>query len=426
MKVFKFGGASVKNADAVKNVASIIKRYPDDKLVVVISAMGKTTNLLEQVVEAYYNKSSAINEHIDRLESQHLEIINGLFADKKNVVFSEFHKLIGDLKEYVKKEPDKNYDLEYDQIICKGELLSSMILSNYLNSTGIKNQWFDARTLIFTDNNYRDAGVNWQKTSDSINSEFNAYFRNASDKIAITQGFIGSTSDGKSVSLGREGSDYTAAIIAHSLNAEDVTIWKDVPGLLNADPKYFDDTKKIECISYKETIELSYYGATIIHPKTIKPLENKNIPLKVKSFFAPDEKGSVICNETKYDSLLPLFIFKVNQILISISPKDFSFIVEENLSSIFSCFARYGVNIHLMQNSAINFSVCCDNNKLKITQLINALREKYRVKYNDNLELITIRHYDQQTIDRVLISKQILLEQKSRSTIKILVKPKDS
>ena len=422
MKVFKFGGASVKNAEAVKNVAEILKLFPNDKIIVVVSAMGKTTNALEKLVDAFFNKKDT-SEEINIIKNYHLEIINDLFENKSNQVFNEFSNIISLLENYVRKEPTSNFDFEYDQLVSFGEIISTKIVSAYLNEIGLCCQWLDARSLIKTDDNYRDAKVDWKKTEESINSNVSKInTENNSCKIALTQGFIGSTNDEKTVTLGREGSDYSAAIIAYSLNAAEVVIWKDVAGVLNADPKWFDETIKLEQLSYHDAIELAYYGATVIHPKTIKPLQNKNIPLWVKSFIKPNEIGTVIKDDETALSV-PSFIFKINQILITISPKDFSFIVEENYRDIFQMFMEAKVKINVMQNSAINFSLSVDDDERRLPKLINQLKEKFKVRYNSGLELITIRHYDQSTIDRVSVNKKILLEQKSRSTVQLVVKP---
>lgn len=417
MKVFKFGGASVKDADAVKNVANVLKRFPEDNICMVVSAMGKTTNALEQLLNAYVAKED-VQEKLDTLKKFHYDIMDQLFADRSNKVYDEVNNLFVELEWAIEEEPNENYDYDYDQIVSLGELLSTKIVSYYLNSIGLENQWIDARDIIRTDNTYRDAKVDWKLSNELASSKIDK-----SQKLIITQGFIGVTSENFTTTLGREGSDYSAALLAYFTDAESVTIWKDVPGMLNADPKWFDDTKQLNHISYKEAIELSYYGATVIHPKTIKPLQNKNIPLYVKSFLHPELQGTEINNETTSDSLIPSFIFKVDQILISISPKDFSFIVEENLSDIFSLFAKYQVKINLMQNSAINFSVCADNYSRRVEPLINELKEKYKVLYNDGLELVTIRHYDDDTLKRVLENKGVLLEQKTRNTARYVMKP---
>jgi aspartate kinase len=316
----------------------------------------------------------------------------------------------------IEGSPEHPYDQVYDQIVCMGEIISTKIVAAYLNATALPVQWLDVRDIIKTDNTYREGKVDWEQTTALAMRQING-----SSRIVLTQGFLGGTSENYTTTLGREGSDYTAAILAFCLNAESVTIWKDVPGVLNADPKWFDETQLIPQLSYQDAIELAYYGATVIHPKTIKPLQNKNIPLYVRSFVHPQEKGTEISN-TQTPLPVPCFIFKVDQLLISLSPKDFSFIVEENFSDIFRLFSRHGVKINTMQNSAISFSVCVDNDPRRVPALIGELQQHYRVLYNDRVELITIRYYDQATIDRVTVDKVVLLEVKSRYTVQLVVR----
>ena len=410
MKVFKFGGASVKDADSVRNVASVLKRYPNENLIIVISAMGKTTNALEKLADVFfYGKDHT--PVLEEIKEYHRDIIVNLFSRPSHPIFKEVREIF---LTFEKSKSSGSYNKDYDQIVSLGEIISTKIVSAYLNEAGIKNKWIDAREIIKTDSSWREGKVNWgltEKKSQALISK----------EIFLTQGFIGKTPDNFTTTLGREGSDYTAAILAYCTNAESVTIWKDVPGVMNADPKWFDETKLIDQMSYQDAIELSYYGATVIHPKTIKPLQNKKIPLYVKSFLQPDEKGTVI-NDLQSPLPIPCFIFKINQVLLSISPKDFSFIVEESFSGIFKTFSEVNVKINTMQNSAISFSVCVDNDEKKIPILISKLRENFRVLYNDNLELITIRYYDQLTIDRVCVGKTILLEHKSRYTVQLVVK----
>ncbi|MBL0048577.1 MAG: aspartate kinase [Bacteroidetes bacterium] len=417
MRVFKFGGASVKDAEAVKNVASILGLFPDEKIVVVISAMGKTTNALERLTHATFKSREKIAEIINEIKEYHFSILTELFPDGSHPVYSDISNSFVELDWATEDEPVFSYDQTYDQIVSVGELISTRIVSAYLNSCGVKNRWQDARDFIQTDNTYREGKVDWELTEQLAKEKL--HFKN--ENIIITQGFIGGTSENFTTTLGREGSDYTASIVAFALNADDVTIWKDVPGVLNADPKYFDDTVMLEQLSYQDAIELTYYGATVIHPKTIKPLQNKNIPLRVKSFIAPQNKGTVIDAHATHNAV-PCFIFKTEQMLISISPKDFSFIVEENLSHLFSIFATCHIKINLMQNSAISFSICVDNNERKAEQLIEELQQHYKVLFNANLELITIRNYDAATIDRVSKNKHVILEQKSRTTVQLVTR----
>lgn len=422
MRVFKFGGASVKNAAAVRNVAEILKQYPDGNLVMVLSAMGKTTNGLEKVLKSYFFDDGKINIHLNEIKAYHFTLTEELFPHKDHPVYSALHVLFASLESYLSKPHNNNFDFEYDQIVSYGEMFSTCIMHHYLTEAGIPNTLFDVRQLIKTDNTYREGKIDWVTTQRQIKENIGSLFNKYSQQLALTQGFIGSTSDGLTTTLGREGSDFTAAILAYSLDATEMVIWKDVSGLLNADPKYFDNPIKIDAISFREAIELSYYGATIIHPKTIKPLQNKHIMLRIKSFIDPTAKGTIINEDFSDDNLIPSFIFKVDQILISILSKDFSFIAERNLEHIFGIFAAYGLRIHMMQNSAISFSVCVDNDSIKIPHVMEELKKDYRIRYNENVELVTIRHYDKSTIDRVLINKKVFMEQRSRVTLQMVIR----
>ena len=421
-KVFKFGGASVKNVEAVKNVASIIQKFPNNNLAVVISAMGKTTNAFEWLMNTWYHQPEKNKEALNVIVNFHNEILWELFPDKNHQIYIDFNECICQIENRLDKGHSDNYDYDYDQIVSYGELISTKIVAAYLNEIGCDTEWIDARKTVRTDNSYREGKVDWNTTEKLVNSkiESNPNIR----KVYITQGFIGHTPEGITTTLGREGSDFSAAILAYCLNADSVTIWKDVPGVLNADPKWFDNTIKLDKISYREAIELSYFGATIIHPKTIKPLENKRIPLYAKSFVNPDKEGTVIQKSEDFDTLVPSFIFKVKQILISITPKDFSFIIEENLGELFNLFASKNIKIHLMQNSALNFSVCTDMNERKIPALIDQLSENYLVKYNENVELVTIRHFDEATIERVTTNKHIYVDQRTRNTVRMVMRDK--
>lgn len=410
MKVFKFGGASVKDAAGVRNLAEIVRTQGQNALVVV-SAMGKTTNALEDLVRAYmHHRTDEVQKHVETLRSYHNGILAELSGD-----FSSVHQTFSQLETYLSRPSTAAPDDIYDQIVSLGEVLSTQIVAAYLTQTGLATEWLDARQLIRTDTNFREGRVDWNETNRRINQ---AVTKKA---VKVTQGFIGQTPDGRTTTLGREGSDYTAAIFAYCLNAESVTIWKDVPGVLNADPKWFDDTVLLDKLTYQDAIELAYYGATVIHPKTIKPLQNKGIPLYVRSFLKAEAPGTVIGNSEGH-LLTPSFIFKINQVLISLHPNDFSFIAEDNLSRIFGRFAQAGVKINLMQNTAISFSVVVDNNPDRLPALLSQLKQDFRVSYNDGLELITIRYYNQSTIDRVLVHKKLLLEQKSRYTVQLVVK----
>ncbi|MFT5602057.1 MAG: aspartate kinase [Flavobacteriales bacterium] len=421
MKVFKFGGASVKDADSVLNVIKIINLFDAD-LMVVISAMGKTTNAMEKVVDLYFNKLD-YSEEINFVHQFHQAIIKDLGLEEDEAFASVFKSFWDKLRDKLVTEPSVNYDYEYDQIVSFGELFSTAIVSGALNAKGIENEWVDARKIIRTSNDYREGIVDWELTQALFKSKVGALYQDKSKRsICVTQGFIGHTDIGQTTTLGREGSDFTAGIAAWCLSAEDVTIWKDVPGMLNADPKLFNNTKKLSKISFKEAIELSYYGASVIHPKTIKPLQNKGISLYVKSFLNPMDEGTIIQAGSENDSLIPSFIYKDNQLLISISPRDFSFITEQNMRDIFNAFSEVKMKINLMQNSAISFSVCVDEDPFKLKDLMGLLEDEYLIKYNDELSLLTIRHYNDRTIDELTKKSEILVEQKSRQTARFVTR----
>ncbi|HXD94100.1 MAG TPA: aspartate kinase [Bacteroidia bacterium] len=419
LKVFKFGGASVKDAAAVKNAASIVKQFTKDNLLIVVSAMGKTTNNLERLVNAYFFDKGTMQEIFDELKTFHFDIVSALFKNKSSTIYAQLENDFVELLWAIEDEPSSTFNHHYDQIVGMGEIFSSRIVSAYFNEDESDCLWLDARGIIQTDNNYREGNVDFELTQQLAEKDLLPLLKQ--HKVILTQGFIGGTSENFTTTLGREGSDYTAAILAYSTNAESVTIWKDVPGVLNADPKWFSNTQKIDELTYQDAIELAYYGATVIHPKTIKPLQNKNIPLYVKSFVESIAEGTVIKDSNKHLPI-PSFIFKVHQMLITISPRDFSFIAEENLSKIFALFHQHQVKINVMQLSAISFSVCVDMDNKKIQLLIQTLQNEYKVLYNDELELVTIRYYDQSTIERVCVNKEVLLEQKSRYTVQLVVR----
>lgn len=419
MQVFKFGGASVKDAEGVKNVVEVLKQFPDQKISVIVSAMGKSTNALERLAKAFFYNAENPEFILEEIKKYHFDICRQLFSNSTHPIFTELENTFVELYWAIEDEPTHGFDFEYDQIVSMGEIISTKIISAYLNEVGLLNKWIDARGLIQTDNSYREGKVDFELTEALVQRDLEPVFN--SFNIIVTQGFIGGTSENFTTTLGREGSDYTASILAYCLNAKNVTIWKDVPGVLNADPKWFSHTKKIDELSYHDAIELTYYGATVIHPKTIKPLQNKNIPLYVKSFLKPKEEGTIIKDGEKRLNI-PSYIFKVNQVLISIQPKDFSFIAEDNLSDIFEMFAKHGVKINLMQLSAISFSVCCDNDEFKIQDLVKDLQTQFKVLYNSGLELMTVRYYTQETIDTLTARKIILLEQRSRFTVQMVMK----
>jgi aspartate kinase len=422
MEVYKFGGASVVNAGAVKNLAEIIRNTDQKDLLIVISAMGKSTNKLEELSNAYIFGQDNSYELLDEIKTYHFNIINDLFSDHQHPVFNDIANSFVEIEWMLEEEANDAPDYIYDQIVSIGEILSTKIVAAYLNESDIPVRWVDARNFIKTDNTYREGKVDWDKTTAEIKKHLQPVLEKG---IAITQGFIGSTSENFTTTLGREGSDYSAAIFCACLDATALTIWKDVPGVLNADPKWFDETERIPQLSYHDAIELTYYGATVIHPKTIKPLQNKNIPLYVRSFLQPEGTGTQINGENS-PLPVPSFIFKVNQVLISIFPKDFSFIIEENLSDIFNLFHQHKVKVNTMLNSAISFSVSVDDEEEKISNLIRELSVLYKVKYNKGLELVTIRYYNQDTINRVTVNKDILLEVKSRHTCQMVMKDKSA
>ena len=421
MKVFKFGGASVKDAKSIRNVAHIVSLYGIEKLGIVISAIGKTTNAMEKIVEALMSKEEALfQKYVKERRQFHLEIMNELFDDKTNPIYTDVLDVFKNLEIKYKSSPRLNYNFEYDQIVGAGEILSTKIISAFLNQQGFNSKWADATKLIRTDKAYREAEIHWEKTTALFQANFIPQFELYD--IQIIQGFIGHTNEGFTTTLGREGSDFTAGIVAYCCDAENVTIWKDVPGMLNADPKWFNDTIKLDSISFREAIELSYYGASVIHPKTVKPLQNKKISLYLKSFIDPKADGTVIQSSTVNDQLVPSFIFKMNQVLFSFTPKDFSFIAEDNLSDIFNKLSAVNAKINLMQNSALQFSILLDEEKVNAEEILALFNDTYHVKFNAGLELVTIRHYDQDTLDRLTINKEIILQQKTRETARLIVR----
>ncbi len=418
VEVFKFGGASVNSAQAVQNMASIVKRYHDAgrQMVIVVSAMGKTTNALEQLVP---NAKQEDEQEIifKNLVDYHLQIVRHLFPNPSDEIYVRLRALFADLEES-RKRSSGEYNYDYDQVVSYGELLSTTIISAYLEQCGVGNQWVDVRKIIVTDGANRCAQVDWSRTME--NREALEQFLKGGRSV-VTQGFIAASKEGVTTTLGREGSDYTAAVLSYMLEVKRMTIWKDVPGFLNADPKYFPDTVKIEEMPYHEAIEQAYYGASVIHPKTIKPLQNKQIPLYIKSFINPEAEGSVVGPYEVIKPQIPLYIFKENQVLMSIMPKDFSFIAEENLQRIFSILSQVGVSVNLMQNSALSFSICIDYNKILIDQLIERLSADFKVRYNREMELVTVRHYTQEIIDSIVAGRKVFLEQRSRDTAQLVV-----
>lgn len=414
MRVFKFGGASVKDAKGVKNVLNVLEKTGFSNLIIVISAMGKTTNALERIVELYVKNSKELNISLRDLEVYHNEILETLFENEQHPVFKKIEGLLLDMQTTLNRNKSTQYDYVYDQIVPYGELISTTIVSEYLNHKGYQNTWLDARDFIKTDTAYRDAEVDWQTTQHLILDKVNK------NSLSITQGFIGSDTNNFTTTLGREGSDYTAGILAYCLNADSVSIWKDVPGVLNADPRVFDQTQLLSHISYEEAIELAFYGASVIHPKTIQPLQRKEIPLYVKSFLNPVDQGTSVKKGQPLDPHLPCYIVKRNQILVSLSSLDFSFIVENNISEIFSLFHQYHIKVGLIQNSAISFSVCLDDKFAHFEKLLGKLKAKFRVTYNTNVSLFTIRHFTNEAITSLEKNKDILLKQITRETYQMV------
>ena len=416
MRIFKFGGASVKDADGIRNVQNVLQTVGFEDVLLVVSAMGKTTNALEVVIKNYFDKSPELQSSIQEVKKYHNQILLDLFEDDKNAVFKDVNSLFAELDHFVSQNKSPNYNFVYDQIVSFGELISTTIISHYMGFKGIKTQWIDVRTLIKTDANYRDANVNWDATQKLIS-------KNVKKKILnVTQGFLGSDENNFTTTLGREGSDYTAAIFAYCLNAESVTIWKDVPGVMNADPRYFENAKLLNQISYREAIELAFYGATVIHPKTLQPLQKKEIPLFVKSFINPTLPGTSVSKGADLDPKLPCFILKKNQLLLSLSSIDFSFIMEENISEIFSLLHDYKMKVSLIQNSAISFSVCIDDKFGNFNTLKSILSKKFKISHNENVSLFTIRHFDEKAAQIVEKNKVVLLKQVSRETMQIITK----
>ena len=412
IKVLKFGGASIKNSERITNVFSIINNFKNQKIIIVFSAIANVTNLLEDLVDLYFNNSQQLKSKLLEIRNVHAQITKELF-EKDHQVFIEIEKIFSEIDFFLKTNSNKNLSFVYDQIVSAGELLSSKILSNYLNNKSFENTLVDARDIIKTNDKYQNANIDWALTKDKIKSYL-------VDFPIITQGFIGSDSSNYTTTLGREGSDFTAAIIANVLNVSEVTIWKDVDGVLNADPRYFNDFVLLDQLPYSEAVELAFYGAKVIHPRTIQPLQEKNIPLIVRSFLNYDNKGTIINNDNKNLSI-PSFIVKENQVLISISDNNLSFIIEEHLSWIFFVLDKYDIRLNLMQNSAVSFSICVDNKRTSINSLIAELSSKFKVYYNDSVKLFTIRHYNQDSIDKVITNKKVLLEQKSRNTVQFVV-----
>lgn len=416
MRVFKFGGASVKDAEGVQNVIKVLQKVGHADTIIIVSAMGKMTNALETVVDNYLNKKPEFNDSLGFIRTYHFQILEGLFGNIQHPIFEKVTSLISDLETMLKRNKSLQYDYVYDQTVSYGELISTAIVSEYLSEQGYANTLLDARDVIKTNDDYRDATVDWKLTQQCINDKV------AKTGLTITQGFIGSDSNNFTTTLGREGSDYTAGIFAYCTNADNVTIWKDVPGVLNGDPRVFQNTELLSQISYEEAIELAFYGASVIHPKTLQPLQRKEIPLFVKSFLNPENEGTSVRKGQSLAPYMPCFIVKKDQILLSLSSLDFSFIVEENISEIFSLFHQYHLKVDLIQNSAISFSVCLDDKFHNFDELLIHLKAKFRVIYEKSVSLFTIRHFTSNAIEFLEENKDILLKQSTKETYQMVAK----
>jgi aspartate kinase len=416
MIVYKFGGASVRDAGGIRNLAKIVSDEKE-KLAIVVSAFGKTTNALEKVLKTWIAGDEGYKQLLEDIYIYHLSVTDELFPtgnSGKNKIDISFARL----EEYLKKSDTDSYDFEYDQIVSYGEIWSTIIVAAFLKGSGLKAEWIDIRGNLITDDRFRDADILWNESTARVKSVFN--FRETD--IYITQGFIGSTIAGQTTTLGREGSDYTAALLANMLDAEKVVVWKDVPGLLNADPKWISDASRLEEVSYREAVEMTFSGAKVIHPKTIKPLHNKNIPLHVKSFIFPGETGTIIKSETAVKHGLPVFVKKEDQIMLSILPKDFSFAMGENLSRIFYLFIQHGIKVNMVEASAISIDVCIDDERTRVESLIEDLKTEFTAAYNDNVEMLSIRHYTPEAISRITENREILLEQRTRNSVRFVVR----
>lgn len=416
MQIFKFGGASVKDAKGVKNLAEVLKTVGYKNVLIVVSAMGKTTNALEVVIKNYFENKAQLNSAIQDVIKFHNNILLDLFENESHPIFKKTTNLFRELDDFLRTNKSPDYNYVYDQTISYGELVSTTIISAYLNNIGIKNNWIDARTHIKTDNYYRRANVNWEATQKNIISSLDKKILN------ITQGFLGSDANNFTTTLGREGSDYTAAIYAYCLNAERVTVWKDVPGVLNADPRYFENAQLLDQISYEEAIELAFYGASVIHPKTLQPLQRKEIPLYVKSFLNPKDNGTRVGKGIALQPNIPCFILKKNQVLISLSSLDFSYIVEDNISEIFQLLHTYKMKVDVIQNSAISFSVCVENIFNNLEKLLQHLKANFKVTCHENVSLYTIRHYNNDVLNKLEEGKTVLLKQLTQEIVQIVTK----
>jgi aspartate kinase len=419
MKVFKFGGASINSVERIQNVRDILQNYEGEKILIIISAMGKTTNALEKVVDAFFeNRPTDALQLFEQVKEQHLNTLKYLTPLHWQQAENHLKDFFTEIEWLLHDKPVRDYDYYYDQIVCSGELLSTAMMSDYLNEAGIKNKWVDVRDIIRTDNNFRDAAIDCEVTAQKVSDHIVPIFKN--EGIVITQGFIGATDENESTTLGREGSDYSAAIFANLLNAQSQTIWKDVEGVMNADPKEFTDATFIDALSYTEVIEMAYYGAQVIHPKTIKPLQNKNIPLQVKCFLQPQLPGTLISNKAVH-GLPPIIVVKQQQALIQFSSKDFSFVGEVYVSRLYELFNQIKIRPNLIQNGAISILCCLDDKLEKIEKLALKASEIFDVQVQRNLTLLTIRHYTREKFDELTKNKKVLLTQRTQETVQALL-----
>ena len=416
MKVFKFGGASIKDYKSIIRLSRIIRKENHDRMIIIVSAMGKTTNSIEKLVLSYLNSSKDFKDKLELIKNFHLDIIKNLFKKNNSSITNIVQAVFDEIDKFLKTNKETDYNLIYDQIVSYGEILSSIIISKYLNFIGLKSKWVDARSCIVTDEYYRDANVDLERTSKSLKKNIRG------KGLFVSQGFIGSNKKSYTTTLGREGSDYSAAIFAHALDAESVTIWKDVRGVLNADPRYFNKTKLLNKISYEEAIELAFYGASVIHPKTLQPLKKKSIPLFVKSFLSPSREGTLISKKDYKVRNIPSHIVKWNRVLLKISSKDFSFIVEKKISIIFSMLSKYKMKVELIQNSAISFSVVLNNKYQRLDELLKELRENFKVSVDKEVSLFTIRHFNRNSLKHIKkLNHNILLEQRTYETLQLVL-----
>jgi len=416
MRIFKFGGASVKDADGIHNMYRVLEQTGHENTLIVVSAMGKTTNALEKLIEVYFEDYQKTESQLNEVIDYHLGIMNEIFFFFFHEVYDEVKGRFDYLRTFLKNNKSSLYSFVYDQVVSTGELVSTTIVTHYLNSKGISADWLDARECIQTDASYRDANVEWTRTEVAINEQVSP------NRLYITQGFIGSDDNNFTTTLGREGSDYTAAIFAYCLNGNSVTIWKDVPGVLNADPRHFESTQLLHHISYQEAIELAFYGASVIHPKTLQPLQRKEIPLYVKSFINPNDEGTKVSKGVAIDPHVPCFIVKNNLALIRLSSLDFSFIIEKNISDIFAMLHKHKMKVDLIQNSAISFSVCVFDKFNKMEELLHELRGRFQVDHTAGVSLYTIRHFQAESADFLMHKYELLLEQRTQETMQLVMR----